>query len=134
MKHLKQIREWKNSNDYKLDEDNVNDINDIFLPIIDMGCEEFEIIVDKYISQSYNVKWVFPISFSIGGYPDKVTTESIRKHKERLIKFNTLQEETHDILERLLTMGYDIAYYSVEQGSNSRADSIFKFEIRMSRK
>jgi hypothetical protein len=133
MKHLRKINEWKNSEDEKFDEDNIKEIEDVFLPLKDMDCEKFEIEVDGHISQSYNIKWTFPISLSIGSYPDKVTSESIKAHKDKLMRFNKTQEETHEILETLIGMGYEIAYYRVEQSVDGRANSIFNFYIRMSR-
>jgi hypothetical protein len=133
MKHLRKINEWKNSEDKKLDADNIREIEDIFLPLKDMDCEKFEIEVDEFTAQSYNVKWIFPISLSIGSYPDKVTSESIKSHKDKLIRFNKTQEETHEILETLIGMGYEIAYYQVEQSVDTRANPIFEFQIRMSR-
>jgi len=133
MKHLRKINEWKNSEDKKLDADNIREIEDIFLPLKDMDCEKFEIEVDGHVAQSYNIKWTFPISLNIGSYPDKVTSESIKSHKDRLIRFNKAQEETHEILETLIEMGYEIAYYMVEQIDDDRADSVFRFQIRMSR-
>lgn len=134
MRHIKQIREWKETDDFKLDEDNIYDINDIFISIIDMGCEEFEIITDKFSSQSYNIKWVFPISLSIGSYPNRITSDSLRKHKERLMDFISLQDEIYYILDRLINMKYEIAYYVVEQAVRSNTNSILRFEIRVSRK
>lgn len=134
MRHIKQIREWKETDDFKLDEDNIYDINDIFISIIDMGCEEFEVITDKFSSQSYNIKWVFPISLSIGSYPNKITSDSLRKHKERLMDFISLQDEIYYILDRLINMKYEIGYYVVEQAVRSNTNSILRFEIRVSRK
>jgi hypothetical protein len=49
------------------------------------------------------------------------------------MRFNKTQEETHEILETLIGMGYEIAYYRVEQSVDGRANSIFNFYIRMSR-
>jgi hypothetical protein len=133
MKHLRKINEWKNSEDKKLDVDNIKEIEDVFLTLKDMECEDFEISVDSHIAQSYTTKWTFPINLSIGSYPDKVTSESIKAHKDKLIIFNKTQEETHEILETLIEMGYEIAYYMVEQIDDDRADSVFRFQIRMSR-
>jgi hypothetical protein len=134
MKHLRKINEWKSESDSELDADNIRDLEDVFLPIKDMGCDNFQIIVDNHISESYNVKWDYQISLSIGSYPEKVTSESIKNHKERVSLFSKFQEETHEVLETLLNMDYEIAYYSVNLGVDTRANSVFKFEIRIGKK
>lgn len=134
MKHLRKINEWKSEADAQLDADNIRDLEDAFLPIKDMGCENFEIIVDKHISESYNVKWDYQVSLSIGSYPEEVTSESIKNHKERVSRFSKLQEETHEVLEMLLNMDYKISYYSVNLGVDTRANPVFNFEIRIEKK
>jgi hypothetical protein len=133
MKHLKKINEWKDESDKLLDVDNIRDLEDVFLPLKDMGCENFEIIVDEHISESYNVKWSYPINLNIGSYPQKVTSELIKKHKEKVSLFSRFQEETHGVLETLLNMGYEVAYYSVDTGVDTRANPMFEFEIRISK-
>jgi len=133
MKHLRKINEWKNSEDKKLDADNIKEIEDIFLPLKDMDCEKFEVIVDEFTAQYYNVKWIFPINLSIGSYPNKISSESIKLHKDRLMRFNKTQEETHEILETLIEIGYEIAYYQVEQSLDGVANPIFEFQIRVSK-
>ena len=131
MKHLKKINEWKSESDKLLDVDNIKYLEDVFLPIKDMGCEDFKIILDDYISESYNVKWNYPINLNISSYPEKVTSESIRNHKEKVSLFGRFQEETHEVLETLLNMGYEISYYSVNLGVDTRANPVFNFEIRI---
>jgi hypothetical protein len=130
MKHLKKINEWKDESDKLLDVDNIKDLEDAFLPLKDMGCENFEIIVDDHIAESYNVKWNYPINLNISSYPEKVTSESIKKHKENVSLFSKFQEETHEVLETLLNMDYEITYYSVDLGVDTRANPVFNFEIR----
>lgn len=133
MRHLKKINEWKDESDKLLDADNIKDLDDVFLPLKDMGCEDFKIVIDEHISESYNVKWNYPINLNIGSYPEKVTSESIRNHKEKVSLFAKFQEETHEVLEILLNMGYKIAYYSVNLGVDTVANPVFKFEIRISK-
>lgn len=134
MKHLKKIYEWKNDSDRELDADNIKELEDAFLPLKDMECQNFEIIVNDFISESYDIKWQLPINLNIGSYPEKVTPESIKAHKEKVKLFSRFQEETHEVLETLLTMGYEIAYYSVDSGVDTRANPLFEFKIHINKK
>ena len=45
MIHLKRINEWKTTEDAKLDDTNLEELEDVFLTIKDLDCEDFEIIV-----------------------------------------------------------------------------------------
>jgi hypothetical protein len=49
------------------------------------------------------------------------------------MRFNKTQEETHEILETLIEIGYEIAYYQVEQSVDGVANPIFEFQIRVSK-
>lgn len=128
MKYLSSINEWKTEDDKKYDQPNIDELNDLFIELIDFGITRFFIRTDQFIEQSYNVSWSYPLNLNIGSKPDKITSDSIKKHKQKLGEFIKIQEETHEILERLLLIGYSIGYYSVYQD-----DDEFKFEIRITK-
>ena len=133
MIHLKKINEWKTSEDAKLDDANLEELEDVFLTIKDLDCEDFEIIVNKFIPECYDIKWSFPnnLSLGAGSYSENnvINLESIKKHKDKIMFFNKIQEAAHEVLEMLIEMDYEIYYYNVNMDGSS-----YRFGIHIARK
>lgn len=135
MIHLKRINEWKTTEDAKLDDANLEELEDVFLPIKDLDCEDFKIKVSKFIPECYEIKWRFPINLSLnrgaGSYSENnvINLESIKKHKDKIMFFNKTQEAAHEVLEMLIEMGYEIYYYNVNMDGLS-----YRFGINIARK
>jgi len=126
MKHIIRINEWKTSKDALLDTDNISELEDIFLPITDFSVDKFNIGVDDFIPQSYSISWKYDFSFSIS---NGVNSNSIMEQKDRIGRFNKLQDEVRDILERLILLGYTIPYYHCSEDNSEW----YYFKIRISK-
>jgi hypothetical protein len=136
MKHLKKINEWKDLEDAKLDDGNLAELEDVFLPIKDLDCENFKIRVDKFTPECYDITWSYPINLSLSSSSENINLESIKKHKDKISYFNRTQEATHEILEILIGMDYEISYYNVDEMDRDEngVDISMRFDIHIVRK
>jgi hypothetical protein len=59
MKHLKKINEWKEDSpeNLRIDEENINEINDFILELKDLGCKLSIDEVSTFIEQSYQISY-----------------------------------------------------------------------------
>ena len=137
MKYLKKINEWKKNTpeETKIDEENSDEIRDLFLELKDLGCV-LNIDIDTHIEESYKIRYYLEnnIGFSVDlkNY-DHSFEEEIQRDKENLERLNNYINLSHDFMSRLKSVGYGIAYFNPEYtwiGNNK----IIQTEIRLSKK
>ena len=118
MKHLKKINELKKNTpeEAKIDEENSDEIKDLFLELKDLGCV-LSIEIDKHIEESYKLKYYLEnnIGFSVDlqNYNNSFH-EKIQKDKQNLERLNNYMNLSHDFISRLKNAGYRIAYFNPE--------------------
>ena len=138
MKHLKKINEWKKNTpeQVKIDEENSEEIRDLFLELQDLGCV-LTIDIDTHIEETYTIKYYLGgtnLGFSVDlqNYNHSFE-EEIQKNKQNLERLNDYMNLSHDFMERLKSVGYGISYFNPKY-SWSGNNEIILTEIRMSKK
>lgn len=98
MKHLKRINE---------NTDHSEEIKDLFYPIMDMGCDNLRVGTSHNLG-TYEITWDFAIDFGITKYSD------LDHYKKKMSIFNDICVETYDVIERLVSMGFELEYYNID--------------------
>ena len=140
MKHLKKINEWKKNDqeDQRIDQENIDEIRDLFLDLIDLGCE-LNIEIDNHIEESYNLRYYLgntSLGFSVDtkNYEHSLETE-IQKNKENLQRLNDYINLSHEFMGRLKSAGDKIAYFNTgHEPVRGLPIEAIKTEIRLSKK
>lgn len=114
MKHLKRINE---------NTDHSEEIKDLFYPIMDMGCDNLRVgtshnLLNRFRKTPgfrsctpiaiYEITWDFAIDFGITKYSD------LDHYKKKMSIFNDICVETYDVIERLVSMGFELEYYNID--------------------
>jgi len=117
MKHLKKINEWKKNTpeQVKIDEENSDEIRDLFLELQDLGCV-LTIDIDTNIEETYTIKYhlggaTLGFSVDLQNYNHSFE-EEIQKNKQNLERLNDYMNLSHDFMERLKSVGYRISYFN----------------------
>jgi len=117
MKHLKKINEWKKNTpeQVKIDEENSDEIRDLFLELQDLGCV-LTIDIDTNIEETYTIKYhlggaTLGFSVDLQNYNHSLEGE-IQKNKQNLERLNDYMNLSHDFMERLKSVGYRISYFN----------------------
>lgn len=135
MKHLKKINEWKKNTpeQVKIDEENSDEIRDLFLELQDLGCV-LTIDIDTHIEETYTIKYYLGgtnLGFSVDlqNYNHSFE-EEIQKNKQNLERLNEYMNISHDFMSRLKSVGYRISYFNPKY-SWSGNNEIILTEIRI---
>jgi hypothetical protein len=118
MMYIKKINEWKEDSpeNRKIDEENIDEINDLFLDLRDIGCELSIDEISKFTEQSYQISY-FLVGTSLGfsvdtkNYEHSLQTE-IQKNKDNLKRLNDYINLSHEFMIRLKNSSYQIAYFN----------------------
>ena len=117
MKYLKKINEWKKNTpeQVKIDEENSDEIRDLFLELQDLGCV-LTIDIDTHIEETYTIKYHLGgtnLGFSVDlrNYNHSLE-EEIQKNKQNLERLNDYMNLSHDFMSRLKSVGYRISYFN----------------------
>jgi hypothetical protein len=141
MKHLKKINEWKKDSpeNRTIDEENINEINDLFLDLKDLGCELNIDEVSEFIEESYQISYYLgntSLGFSVDtkNYEHSLETE-IQKNKENLQRLNDYINLSHEFIRRLKNASYQIAYFNTGHDYIRGFESpVIKTSIRLTKK
>lgn len=141
MKHLKRINEWKEDSpeNRRIDEENINEINDFFLDLKDLGCELNIDEVSEFIEESYQISYYLgntSLGFSVDtkNYEHSFETE-IQKNKDNLQRLNEYINLSHEFMKRLKNASYQIAYFNTGHDYVRGQESpVIKTTIRLIKK
>jgi hypothetical protein len=141
MKHLKKINEWKEDSpeNRRIDEENINEINDFFLELKDLGCKLSIDEVSTFIEQSYQISYYLDgtsLGFSVDtkNYEHSFE-EQIEKNKDNLKRLNDYINLSQDFMIRLKNASYQIAYFNTSHDYIRGFESpVIKTSIRLTKK
>ena len=141
MNHLKRINEWKKDSpeNRRIDEENINEINDFFLDLKDLGCELNIDEVSEFIEESYQISYYLgntSLGFSVDtkNYEHSFETE-IQKNKDNLQRLNEYINLSHEFMKRLKNSSYQIAYFNTGHDYIRGFESpVIKTSIRLTKK
>lgn len=141
MKYLKKINEWKKDSpeNRRIDEENINEINDFFLDLKDLGCELNIDEISEFIEESYQISYYLvntSLGFSVDtkNYEHSFETE-IQKNKDNLRRLNEYINLSHEFMIRLKNASYQIAYFNTGHDYVRGQESpVVKTTIRLSKK
>jgi len=116
MKHLKKINEWKEDTPEtrRIDEENINEIKDLFLELSDLGCK-LNIKIDNHIVESYNIEYYLEnsLGFSVDTQNHESLEQEILKNKQNIVKLTEYMNLSHEFMKRLVSASYKISYSSL---------------------
>ncbi len=136
MKHLKKINEWKEdtSETRRIDEENINEIKDLFLELSDLGCK-LNIKIDNHIVESYNIEYYLEnsLGFSVDTQNhDESLEQEILKNKQNIVKLTEYMNLSHEFMKRLVSASYKISYF--QNGHEwVRNDEVISSKIRVTK-
>jgi hypothetical protein len=111
MKHLKKFESEQH--------DFSDDIRNIFLPILDLGCVELEVSDSTTQNHTgYYISWNYKIDLFLG---DISELPDFKKGTRRL---NEIIEESYLIIETLVSMGFVINNYDIEFNWGTKATDL----------
>ncbi len=101
----------------------------------DLDDFNYEIIIDKHLDESYNIKYYMPNSISFSFSNNKDIFLRIKENEQNLENLNKYMQLSHDLMKRLNNMGYEIAYFSNKHDyMNGLPETSISSNIRISRK
>lgn len=135
MKHLKKINEWKEDTPetQRIDEENINEIKDLFLELSDLGCK-LNIKIDNHIVESYNIEYYLEnsLGFSVDTQNHESLEQEILKNKQNIVKLTEYMNLSHEFMKRLVSASYKIAYFqNVHEWV--RNDEVISSKIRVTK-
>lgn len=101
MKYLSRINELKSDSD-----NNIQELNDVFVDIKDFDIKDFRISNNR---NQYNIIWNYSTKYLRPQY--HLNSDRIKIIKFAFNKFTEHNNEVYEILERLISMKYDIIVY-----------------------
>lgn len=135
MKHLKGYNEESSysDDDKSLDMENIQDLQDVFIALQDLGIENLNIknipnLRSKSYQQKYDITWNYDMNFYFDNYKREgiylskgdldESMQNLDEYRQKVNSFNKIQSETVEVLERVITMGYNVLHYfmDVEKG------------------
>lgn len=136
MKYVRQFEGWKSSDYYEIDKSNVEEI--IYL-LKDMQDEldhfEYEIEIDQHLNECYNIKYRMNNGLGFSNNSEgSIIDDKIKEDVKNLENLNKYVLKSHDLLRRLSSMGYSIAYFSNNHEFTSRGVKVISSDIRISMK
>jgi hypothetical protein len=135
MKHLKKINEWKEDTPEtrRIDEENINEIKDLFLELSDLGCK-LNIKIDNHIVESYNIEYYLEnsLGFSVDTQNHESLEQEILKNKQNIVKLTEYMNLSHEFMKRLVSASYKISYF--QNGYEwVRNDEVISSKIRVTK-
>lgn len=135
MKHLTRYNEQSSysDDDKSLDMENIQDLQDVFIALQDLGIENLNIknipnLRSKRYQQKYDITWTYDMNFYFDNYKQDgiylskgdldESMQNLDEYRQKINGFNKIQSETVEVLERVITMGYNVLNYfmGVEKG------------------